>query len=282
MTVRAIRPVISVGVCIAFALAFVVAHQSAEPASAATARIIDRDCSDFSTQAAAQSFFLSAGGPYSDPHSLDSDGDGIACESLPCPCSFSTTPTTPTVTPTPTPAPVVVPPPVPVMPQLQTVWTYDDVSGGGRGFDVRSTQLDIERADYVRVTVHGRNFVRNTLDVLRLFLDTSSAATGPEYAFTWNVGRYPASKKGYAAFTKAKGWSLGREQLCTGIRKNVSYAADTLRVEIPRTCLGNPSEVRWAGFTGRVDKVTKKQMIGRWDDFPKVERFPDVWARPLG
>ena len=47
----------------------------------------DRDCSDFSTQAQAQDFFLSQGGPGSDPHNLDADGDGRACESLPCPCA---------------------------------------------------------------------------------------------------------------------------------------------------------------------------------------------------
>ena len=43
----------------------------------------DRDCSDFRTQAEAQAFFEAAGGPEKDPHRLDSDGDGIACESLP-------------------------------------------------------------------------------------------------------------------------------------------------------------------------------------------------------
>lgn len=43
----------------------------------------DRDCSDFSTQAEAQRFFEAAGGPARDPHRLDSDGDGEACESLP-------------------------------------------------------------------------------------------------------------------------------------------------------------------------------------------------------
>jgi endonuclease YncB( thermonuclease family) len=47
----------------------------------------DRDCSDFSSQAAAQEFFIAAGGPTSDPNRLDADGDGIACESNPCPCS---------------------------------------------------------------------------------------------------------------------------------------------------------------------------------------------------
>lgn len=51
------------------------------------ARAVDYDCSDFSTQADAQSFFLSHGGPSSDPYGLDADGDGVACESNPCPCS---------------------------------------------------------------------------------------------------------------------------------------------------------------------------------------------------
>ncbi len=50
------------------------------PASA----VIDRDCGDFASQAAAQNFFLNAGG--GDPHRLDDDGDGVACESNPCPC----------------------------------------------------------------------------------------------------------------------------------------------------------------------------------------------------
>lgn len=41
----------------------------------------DRDCSDFSTQKEAQAFFIANGGPSSDPHRLDADHDGIACES---------------------------------------------------------------------------------------------------------------------------------------------------------------------------------------------------------
>ena len=52
---------------------------------------IDRDCSDFATQADAQRFFLAEGGPTYDPHRLDgNDKDGLACESRPCPCLHST------------------------------------------------------------------------------------------------------------------------------------------------------------------------------------------------
>jgi hypothetical protein len=44
------------------------------------------NCSDFSTQASAQNYYESVGGPGQDPAGLDADHDGIACESLPCPC----------------------------------------------------------------------------------------------------------------------------------------------------------------------------------------------------
>ena len=42
----------------------------------------DRDCSDFSSWRAAQKFYKKHGGPRRDPHRLDADRDGIACESL--------------------------------------------------------------------------------------------------------------------------------------------------------------------------------------------------------
>lgn len=48
--------------------------------------IADRDCGDFDNQRQAQRFFIDQGGPRRDPHRLDADGDGRACESLPCPC----------------------------------------------------------------------------------------------------------------------------------------------------------------------------------------------------
>jgi endonuclease YncB( thermonuclease family) len=50
-------------------------------AQASAARTADRDCSDFSTQQEAQQFFENAGP--GDPHNLDADGDGKACEDLP-------------------------------------------------------------------------------------------------------------------------------------------------------------------------------------------------------
>jgi hypothetical protein len=41
----------------------------------------DRDCPDSGSHEEAQRFFLANGGPSSDPHKLDRDRDGLACES---------------------------------------------------------------------------------------------------------------------------------------------------------------------------------------------------------
>ncbi len=43
---------------------------------------LDYNCSDFSTQKQAQAFYMKNGGPFRDPHGLDRDKDGVACESL--------------------------------------------------------------------------------------------------------------------------------------------------------------------------------------------------------
>lgn len=50
--------------------------------SAAPVAARDYDCSDFSTWRQAQRFYRNHGGPRRDPHRLDADHDGIACESL--------------------------------------------------------------------------------------------------------------------------------------------------------------------------------------------------------
>jgi len=52
--------------------------------------VVDRDCGDFATQKAAQVFFLQ-NSPSTDPHRLDADGDGVACDANPCPCYLGST-----------------------------------------------------------------------------------------------------------------------------------------------------------------------------------------------
>jgi hypothetical protein len=71
------------------ALLLVLGGAAVVTASPAVA-VVDRDCGDFSSQRAAQIFFLKQGGPNSDPHRLDSDGDGVACETNPAPYYYGT------------------------------------------------------------------------------------------------------------------------------------------------------------------------------------------------
>lgn len=75
---------------LALVLSSLMGITAATAATPALTRALDMNCSDFSTQAEAQNYFVNHGGPNSDPDGLDSEGDGIACETLPCPCSYST------------------------------------------------------------------------------------------------------------------------------------------------------------------------------------------------
>jgi hypothetical protein len=68
---------------LATAATFVALLFAALPSSAIAG---DKDCADFASQRAAQIFFLKHGGPGRDPHRLDGDDDGVACEDNPCPC----------------------------------------------------------------------------------------------------------------------------------------------------------------------------------------------------
>ncbi len=67
------------------AIALVAASVAVGLASVPANAVADRDCGDFSSQRAAQIFYLNAGGPRIDPHRLDADGDGVACDSNPAP-----------------------------------------------------------------------------------------------------------------------------------------------------------------------------------------------------
>lgn len=127
-------------------------------ALAAPAYAADRDCGDFATQAGAQAFFLANGGPGADPHLLDSDGDGVACESNPCPCSYDTSPD-PAPAPSPSPSPTPQPGPGP-QPDVVRQWArVVDVTDG----DTLKVRLATGRRRYVRILgidtpeVHGGN-----------------------------------------------------------------------------------------------------------------------------
>jgi hypothetical protein len=53
-----------------------------KPATPTKTPFADKNCTDFHTWREAQDFFLANGGPTQDPHRLDVDHNGIACESL--------------------------------------------------------------------------------------------------------------------------------------------------------------------------------------------------------
>ena len=67
------------GVAVALALVFALGSGDGETTAPP---FEDRDCADFASWAEAQALYEEAGGPASDPHSLDPDGDGVACERL--------------------------------------------------------------------------------------------------------------------------------------------------------------------------------------------------------
>ena len=73
-------------IAVLFAATTAAVGLAALPANA----VADRDCGDFASQRAAQIFYLQAGGPRVDPHGLDADGDGIACETNPSPTYYGT------------------------------------------------------------------------------------------------------------------------------------------------------------------------------------------------
>jgi hypothetical protein len=75
----AARPALVATLAIA-TLMLIALSLSPTPASAG-----DKDCADFKSQKKAQKFFKKHD-PRNDPHYLDADNDGVACEENPCPC----------------------------------------------------------------------------------------------------------------------------------------------------------------------------------------------------
>ena len=79
-------------------------NPSDQPTPTPTPTFTDRNCNDFTTWQEAQNFYLAQGGPTTDPHNLDGNNDGTACQSLPgAPDNNPSEPTPPPPTPTPTP-----------------------------------------------------------------------------------------------------------------------------------------------------------------------------------
>jgi endonuclease YncB( thermonuclease family) len=179
----------------------------------APAAATDRDCGDFATQAGAQAFFLANGGPGSDPHGLDSEGDGVACESNPCPCSTSTQPQpqpiaqpVPTHTPTPQPQP-----PAPAPGKVVRVLAGALIKvrqGGAPAYVVHLMGLKVPKTECeARVAVKDlRSWVKPGM-IVRVTTDPQAKNKDRD----GNLWRY---------LTRAKGnWDIGGSQIATGFGK---------------------------------------------------------------
>lgn len=110
----------------------VASAQPNAPTVRADARAADHNCDDFSTQAEAQEYFESHGGPQQDPDGLDADGNGLACESLPCPCAGSS-----------------------------------PGGGGGEGRKIKAVVDHVADGDTIAVRLHGK-----TVEVRLIGIDT--------------------------------------------------------------------------------------------------------------
>lgn len=161
-------------------------------------------------------------------------------------------------------------------------WTIDDPDrdGGHRTVEVEKASLHARAPGRIGLRIHGREFVEDRTDYLRLWFDARQRNTGPEYRFTWYLGRNPSDQpKGAMGLTRIDTWGgAGRLISCPGIRRNVDYRLDRLWVSIPRRCLGYPRAVRWSGMVGLITSVKNGYLYGRWDWFPGKHRFERRWV----
>lgn len=161
-----------------------------------------------------------------------------------------------------------------------TEWEYSDrVRDSGLVIDVERTTLDVSERGRIRIRVLGREFVRDSTDVVRIFLDTRRANNGPEYRATWYLGRNPAIRKGSAWIVRSDSWATeGRTVRCPGFRQWVNFGNDIIGLSIPRSCINRPAQVRWSGFVARITRGNADGWGGYLDYFPARNRFKSWWA----
>lgn len=248
-------------------LVLVTVGLSLAPSSVAAAT--DMDCSDFATQAAAQTFFLGAGA--GDPHRLDADGDGVVCETNPCPCIGTGQPvplvaqTTPPI-PTPVPTATPVPTPSPGTPTNDT-GTNDNGSGTSgpvrrhRGVVVKVTDGDTLK---VRITGGGVRSVRILgIDTPEVYGgrecggDAASARmaelapVGSRVRLESDPSQADRDRYGrWLRYVARSGLDVGREQIRRGLARTYVYRNDPFRR---------------ARAYQRTEKVAESRLRGSWD-----------------
>lgn len=128
----------------------------------------DKDCSDFATQEEAQRFYEDQGGPEQDPHMLDPDKDGKACEGLPSGSPGAS----------PTPAPTATP--VPGQTSFEASAQTDTFTANGHGFSNATRVVVSTRTGATLpggITAGGGYFVRDaTSNTFKLAQSSGGAA----------------------------------------------------------------------------------------------------------
>lgn len=160
-------------------------------------------------------------------------------------------------------------------------WSYIDPRWDGRRVvDVVRTQLDRTVEGNYRVRVYGRDFIKNETDIVRIYIDTHLADRGPEYRFSWYLGRSPGRPVQHTVLTRVEVWEFGetKKVLCPGMRHRVNYARDVIAVLFARRCLRYPEELRWAGFVGSIYRANAEGFWAWKDDFPGYRDFPPDWV----
>lgn len=209
----------------------------------------DRDCGDFSSQAAAQSYFISRGGPSQDPDRLDADHDGVACESLPCPCSSSSgsggSPPPTQSEPPPTQTQTVQPPPtVPVGPRCGverwSVKTLSDPDAGRVRLTPRPTT--VARLRRLRPPRVGRDSPRFPGELATYKVGAKLVAFKEEEDSDIHlvIADPKSGKTMIVEFPDAS---------CVGARPSAKRLMSSARRALLRAC-GNPSESQFRRLRG--------------------------------
>jgi len=236
--------------------ALLVAGLSAGTTSAMA--LTDMDCGDFATQAAAQTFFLSAGP--GDPHRLDADSDGVVCESNPCPCIGSgqpvplvsqTTPPAPTATPTATASDTTNPNGSGNSGPVRRNWgNVVKVTDGDtlkvriQGVGVRSVRiLGIDTPEVYGGRECGGDAASAYMELLAPVGSRVQLESDPSQADRDRYGRW-------LRYVARKGLDVGREQIRRGLALTYVYRNDPFR----RT-----DEYQ------RTEKIAHNLLRGSWD-----------------
>ena len=173
--------------------------------------------------------------------------------------------------------------PSPAAPEPVLTWGYDDKPGDRRAeVDVLRTELDIKVQGYYRIRVWGDDFVKNKTDFVRISFDTDTSRGVPDFSLQWIMGRNPARPAGHMHIRRVDGWftAVHPRLRCPGMRHQANYASDVITAMVPRKCLGDHNELRWAGQVGWINRYKDTpgpggRIYGPWDLFP--DRSVQPW-----